>query len=74
MTDDLSIEIKGGAGPYEAAAIAAAISASLAEDDRGRSRLPRDRRAPAWVRLGTAQPFARFVPPVVPDPGRNWPA
>ena len=73
MTDRSTIEIRGGAGPYEAAAIAAVITESLAEEERRRGRRPPDHRPPAWVRLGAPDPFGRFVPPVVPDPGRNWP-
>jgi hypothetical protein len=67
------IEIRGGIGPYEAAAIAAVIDASLAAEARARSRRPADRRPPAWVRLGMPAPFGDFDPPVIADPGRNWP-
>jgi len=73
MTEQLGFVITGGAGPYEAAVVAAVIRESLAEEERRRSRLPADRRPPAWVRLGAPTPFGRFVPPVGPDPGRNWP-
>jgi hypothetical protein len=67
------IEIRGGVGPYEAAAIVAVIRESLAAEARARSRRRNDRIPPAWVRLGIQTPIGRFDPPVAPDPGRNWP-
>lgn len=73
MDDDRHIEIRGGAGPYEAAAIVAVIRESLTAEARARSRRPPDRRPPAWTRLGMPTPFGRFDPPVLPDVGRNWP-
>jgi hypothetical protein len=73
MTEVRDIEIRGGIGPYEAAAIAAVICESLALEERTRSRRPPDRRPPAWVRLGLGVPVGDYTPPVLPDPGRNWP-
>lgn len=73
MAEDIGFVISGGAGPYEAAVVAAVIRESLAQEERRRSRRPTDRRPAAWVRAGAPTPFANFVPPVVPDPGRNWP-
>lgn len=73
MDDIAGIEIRGGVGPYEAAAIAAVIRESLASEERARSRRPPDRRQAAWVRLGMQTPLGRFDPPTAPDPGRNWP-
>jgi hypothetical protein len=73
MTDVTDIQIRGGVGPYEAAAITAVIHESLAAEERALSRLPPDRRPPAWVRLGMGTPLGRFDPPVPPEPGRNWP-
>ncbi|HSJ29625.1 MAG TPA: hypothetical protein VLB67_15585 [Acidimicrobiia bacterium] len=73
MTDVRNIEIRGGVGPYEAAAIVAVIRENLLSEDRSRSRRPPDHRPPAWVRLGLGVPVGDFTPPVLPDPGRNWP-
>jgi hypothetical protein len=73
MTDVTQIQIRGGVGPYEAAAIVAAVHESLAAEERALARPPRERRPPAWVRLGMGTPLGRFDPPVPPDPGRNWP-
>lgn len=67
------IQIRGGIGPYEAAAVMAVIQSTLEEEERGRRHRPDDRRPPAWVRLGMPQPFGTFSPPTVADPGRNWP-
>jgi len=68
---DPEIQIRGGAGPYEAAALAAVIVRVLEEEDVLRARRPARDVPPAWVRSGMPEPFGRFVPPVVPDPGRN---
>lgn len=73
MTDTGHIQIQGGAGPYEAAAVASVIHATLMEEEAARSRRPHDRRPPAWVRLGMPRPFGDPQPPALPDPGRNWP-
>ncbi len=71
--DAARLQIRGGAGPYEAAAIAAAIHRVLEEEAESRARRPAPHVPPAWVRLGQAPPVTRFTPPVVPDPGINWP-
>lgn len=73
MTEITDIQIRGGIGPYEAAAIAAVIRQSLIAEEDARSRPPLDRRPPAWVRIGMPTPLGRFDPPTPPDPGRNWP-
>lgn len=73
MHDPKDIQIRGGVGPYEAAAIIAVIRATLIAEERARSRRPADRRPPAWVRLGMPTPLGRFDPPTAPDPGRHWP-
>lgn len=73
MPDPKDIQIRGGVGPYEAAAIVAVIRATLIAEERARSRRPPDRRPAAWVRLGMQTPLGRFDPPTAPDPGRNWP-
>lgn len=67
------IEIRGGAGPYEAAAVTAAILRVLEEEAAVRARRPARDVPPAWVRSGMPVPFGRFVPPVLPDPGHNRP-
>jgi hypothetical protein len=43
-------EIKGGAGPYEAAAIVAVFSRLMAEASAARAARPRPPRLPIWVR------------------------
>lgn len=45
----LGMEIKGGAGPHEAAAIAAAIQQAIADDEVRRSRRPKRPKLPAWI-------------------------
>ncbi len=73
MPEISDIQIRGGIGPYEAAAIAAVIRQSLIAEEVARSRRPADRRPRAWVRVGMQRPLGRFDPPTLPDPGRNWP-
>lgn len=72
-TETARLEIRGGADDYQAAAIAAVIQRVFEEEDETRARRPARRVPPAWVRLGLATPVTRFVPPVLPDPGINWP-
>lgn len=67
------IQIRGGIGPYEAAAVMATIQATLDDEESRRRMRPNDRRPPAWVRLGQPTPLGTFSPPTVPDAGRNWP-
>lgn len=67
------IVIKGGAGEYEAAAIVSVIQHVLDTQASARENLPPANVPPAWVRSGRHIPVGRFVPPVVPDPGINWP-
>lgn len=45
------VEIAGGAGPYEAAAIVAVITRIRAEEAAAMAQLPRPPRPPAWVRF-----------------------
>lgn len=66
--------IRGGAGPYEAAAVVAVIRRTLEEEAALRARRPAPAVPPAWVRRGRPVPLGRFVPPALPDPGINWPA
>ncbi len=68
-----SVEIRGGAGEYEAAAIAAVVKHVLATEEELRGVLPPPNVPHAWVRLGRQAPLARFNPPVLPEPGLNWP-
>lgn len=57
----------------QAAAIAAVVQYVLDQEAAARSRLPARRLPTAWVRLGSAQTFGRFAPPVVPGAGHNAP-
>ncbi len=64
------IEIRGGAGPYEVAAVAAVVELVLREETVARARRPAPNVPPAWVRR--VHPAHRGVP-VAPDPGRTSP-
>jgi hypothetical protein len=55
----------------EAAAITAVVQYVLDNESAARSKPPSPSVPSAWVRLGTAAPFGRFVAPVAPGPGRN---
>ncbi len=55
------MEIKGGAGPHEAAAVAAAVHQALAEDETRRGRPPIRPKLPAWITV------ARVVHPGRPE-------
>ncbi len=68
-----SFEIRGGAGEYEAAAIAAVVQHVLETEDVLRGLLPPPNVFPAWVRSGRPAPISRFSPPVLPERGLNWP-
>lgn len=65
MDDDLTI--RGGAGLYEAAAVAAVVTELLAEEEMARAIPPRQPIPPAWVRSGQPAPFGRFAPAVTPE-------
>jgi hypothetical protein len=70
---DPSPEIRGGAGPFEAAAIVAVVQHVL-EREAVAAATPAPRNVPnAWVRAAAARPFGRFVPPVGPDAGWDQP-
>jgi hypothetical protein len=71
--DDRAIRISGGAGPFEAAAIAVVIQHILETEAAARSKPPRRNTPPAWIRLGAPQPFGRYNPPVRPEWGPNAP-
>lgn len=62
-----NIQIRGGAGVYEAAAVVAVVDTLLAEDDTARAQVPRPPVPSAWVRVGMAAPFGRFNPDVVAE-------
>lgn len=68
MSDGPSfIQIRGGAGVYEAAAVAAVVGHLLELEEVARSIPPRDNRPPAWVRVAMPVPFGVFIPPVSPE-------
>ena len=65
MTD--RIEIVGGAGPAEAAAIVAAISHVLELEQAALASPPIGNRPPAWVRAGLPRDSDDPLDVVVPD-------
>lgn len=73
MSEQIDIQIRGGAGPYEAAAVASVIHATLMQEEAARSRRPDSHLPPAWIRLGMPRPFGDAATPILPDAGRNWP-
>ena len=70
MSESSGIQIKGGAGPYETAAILAVITHVLEEEEGARASRPASRVAPAWVRAVAG----RFGHEDALDPGLNWPS
>lgn len=64
MTD---LQIRGGAGPYEAAAVVAVIDEMLRREELSRSKAPTRPVPAAWVRTGMPVPFGRFNPEVTPE-------
>lgn len=69
MSESSGVQIKGGAGTYEAAAILAVINHVLEEEEGMRAVRPASRVAPAWVRSVAD----RFGEQDALDPGINWP-
>ena len=67
------IKIKGGAGPYEAAAIAAVIQRVVDEQSAARVIRPNPNEPTAWVRAGRMVEAGHISAGVVPGPGLNWP-
>ena len=65
--DEQPLIIRGGAGPYEAAAIAVAVQYVLEAEAAARATPPRRSVPPAWVRTAQPRPFGRFDPGVTPD-------
>lgn len=57
---ELALRVQGGAGPAEAAAVAAVVAYLLEVEEAARSLRPSSNLAPAWVRAGWPRP---------PDPG-----
>jgi hypothetical protein len=66
IMDERPVAIRGGAGPMEAAAIVAVVQHVLEGEAAARAKPPGRNIPSAWVRVGSAQPMARYVPPVVP--------
>lgn len=66
MTDGL--QIRGGAGPFHAAAIAALIQHVLAEEEAARRIRPDSHVPPAWVRAVRPRDPSDPLDPVFPDP------
>lgn len=64
----LAFEIAGGAGPYEAAAIAAVIAHLQAEAAVANAERPRQPRPAAWVRSYQGFHADDPLPVVLPDP------
>jgi hypothetical protein len=62
------VEIAGGAGPYEAAAIAAVIAQTLAEAAAAGAQRPRPPRPTAWVRSYQGFHADDPLPVILPDP------
>ena len=50
-----TLEIAGGAGPHEAAAIVAALQQALADEEKRRSRRPPRPKLPAWITVMRAK-------------------
>lgn len=65
-------EITGGADEYQVAAILAVVQ-RLEAESRAIVRPENPARQSAWLRRGRQEAVGRFVPPVLPDPGLNWP-
>ncbi len=62
------IQIRGGAGPFEAAAVAAVVSHVLEAEEAARVRRPgSSNQLPAWVRALHPRPSGDPVGIVVPD-------
>ncbi len=59
--------IRGGAGPFEAAVVAAVLDQVVNEEEALARRRPPSSLPPAWVRVGAPVPFGRFVETVIPD-------
>jgi hypothetical protein len=69
VSESSGVQIKGGAGRYEAAAVLAVITHVLEEEEGMRAVRPASRVAPAWVRAVAD----RFGDQDALDPGINWP-
>ena len=67
------ISIKGGAGDYEASAIAAVIQRVFDERAKTKARPATSNRQAAWVTSGRPPINGEIGAPPRPDPGLNWP-
>lgn len=65
--NDESIQIKGGAGPFEAAAIAAVISHVLEVEKVAQASRPPNNRPSAWVRAGRPRDPEDPLDVILPD-------
>lgn len=72
MTDQ-RIQIRGGAGPYEAAAIVAVIQRVIDEETAAQVIRPKPNEPTAWVRAGRMVRAGAMGFGVAPGPGLNWP-
>ena len=71
--NDQRIQIRGGAGPYEAAAIVAVIQRVVEEEATAQVIRPRRNEPSAWVRARRMVRAGDMGSGVVPGPGVNWP-
>jgi hypothetical protein len=68
LSDGVRFEVSGGAGPYQAAAVAAVIARLVEEAAAARFQPPRAPRPPAWVRAYQGFHADDPLPVVVPEP------
>ena len=66
------VQISGGADEYHVAAILAVVQHVEAQS-QAIVRPDNPGRQSAWLRRSRQQAVGTFVPPIVPDPGLNWP-
>ncbi len=66
------LQIRGGAGPYEAAAIAAVIVEHEEQERRRGVQAPVSNLLPPWVLVVRPVPPFGSLPPARTDPGRYW--
>lgn len=71
VSDIPRIEIKGGAGEYEAAAITAVVARIASEAAASRASRPRVPRPAAWVRAYQGFHADDPLPIVSPEPGAH---
>ena len=71
--NDQVIQIKGGAGPYEAAAVVAVIQRVVDEQVAAQVIRPNPNEPTAWVRAGRMVQAGHGSAGIAPGPGLNWP-